>query len=756
MLLIIAEKPSVGRDIAKALGVGKKGDGYIFNDKYYITWAVGHLVTLFDPEDYDKALKKWDRKSLPILPPELKIKPSKQTKQQLDIIKQLVDKEEVEGLICATDSGREGELIFRHIYHYTKCKKPFSRLWISSMTNEAILDGFSRLKPSSEYDNLYYSAKCRQEADWLVGINATRAYTIKYNVLLSIGRVQTPTLAIIVERQREINEFVPEIYFELFANFDGYVGKWTNKSGKSKIKDIDGINKLKEKLENFDGTVSDISVEKKTTKPPLLFDLTELQRVCNQKFGLSAQQTLNIAQDLYEKHKLITYPRTDSRYLSKDMKKTVEDTMKKINIQPFDKYINKIIGKPLKFTKRIIDDAKVTDHHAIIPTGKISGIQNLNTNDKKVFYTIVKQFISAFFDDYVYNVTKITTLINDEKFLTKGNTIVELGFKELFFDDDKEDEDLLPKVEVGDNIKVMSLEEKEKQTKPPKPYNEATLLSAMENAGRFVEDEVTEHLKERGIGTPATRASIIERLIQVKYIERKGKTLVPTDKAVKLIQACPDELKSPATTEKWERGLSKISNGEMEPERFMGSIQRYVNFLINDANNNHSGIYFEPEEVKGSKKKAPKGLGTCPKCKSGTVLENTKGYYCSNWKNGCKFTVWKSIAKEYIAEVSPDIIKSTLEKGEYTISSENGSVKLILNKETGFVSTVRIQNDNNTEPSAKVNENKEPKTKKTPEQNTTEVSSDVNMNSFISANDDFESLAQSYIETEVDNDLYNV
>ncbi len=686
MLLIITEKPSVGRDIAKALGVGKRGDGYLFNEKYYITWAVGHLVTLFDPDDYDKALKKWDKNTLPIIPEEIKIKPNKQTKDQLKVIEKLVKKPEVEGLICATDSGREGELIFRHIYHYTKCTKPFSRLWISSMTNEAILDGFSRLKPSTEYDNLYYSAKCRQEADWLVGINATRAYTIKYNVLLSIGRVQTPTLAIIVERQREINEFVPEIYYELTAKFNGYDGKWVNNSGKSKIKTIDQIHSLKEKLEGNNGLVMDISVEKKTTKPPLLFDLTELQRTCNKKFNLSAQQTLNVAQDLYEKHKLITYPRTDSRHLSKDMKSTVESTMKKLNIKPFDKYISKIINDPLKFTKRIIDDAKVTDHHAIIPTGKVSGINNLKTQEKQVFYAIVKQFISVFFDDYIYNVTKITTNIEDEKFLTKGNTIVELGFKELFFDDDKNDDDILPKVEVGEEIEVLALEEVEKQTKPPKLYNEATLLSAMENAGRFVEGETTEHLKESGIGTPATRASIIERLIQVKYIERKGKTLVPTDKAIKLIQACPDELKSPATTEKWERGLSKISQGEMEAEKFMGSIKRYVNFLIQDANNNHTGIMFDPEPVKNSKGKTVKGLGKCPKCKNGTILENTKGYYCTSWKNGCKFTIWKDVAKAYMFELPPTIVKGVLKSGKHVFEVEGKKVEAVLDEKTFEVS----------------------------------------------------------------------
>ncbi len=678
MLLIIAEKPSVGRDIAKALGVKKKGDGFLFNEKYYITWAVGHLVTLYDPEDYDKTLKKWDKKTLPIIPNELKIKPNKQTKDQLKVIEKLVKKEEVEGLICATDSGREGELIFRHIYNYTGCKKPFSRLWISSMTNEAILEGFSKLKPSSEYDNLYYSARCRQEADWLVGINATRAYTIKYNVLLSIGRVQTPTLAIIVERQKEINEFVPEIYYELTAKFEGYDGKWVNKSGKAKIKDIDQVTKLKNKLQCFDGQVMDITVEKKTNKPPLLFDLTELQRTCNKKFNLSAQQTLNVAQDLYEKHKLITYPRTDSRHLSKDMKSTVEATMKNLNISPFDKYIHKIIDKPLKFNKRIIDDSKVTDHHAIIPTGKVNTIKNLKMQEKQVYYAIVKQFISVFFSDYIYNVTKITTNIEDEKFLTKGNTIVELGFKELFFDDDKNDEGILPKVEVGDIIKVLALEEMEKQTKPPKLYNEATLLSAMENAGRFV-DEVTEHLKESGIGTPATRASIIERLIQVKYIERKGKTIVPTDKAIKLIQACPEELKSPATTEKWERGLSKISKGEMNPDKFMGSIQRYVHFLINDANNNHTGLVFDPEPIKKGKGKAINGLGKCPKCKTGTVLENSKGYYCTSWRSGCKFTIWKDVAKEFVFELPPTVIKNVLKNNKYIFEVEGKKIEAELN-----------------------------------------------------------------------------
>ncbi len=665
MLLIIAEKPSVARDIAKALGVDKKDDGFLYNEKYYITWAIGHLVTLFDPEDYDEKLKKWNKDTLPILPDELKIKATKNTKKQLDIIKKLVKKPEVEGLICATDSGREGELIFRHIYHYTKCKKPFKRLWISSMTKQAILDGFNKLRPSEDYDNLYYSAKCRQEADWLVGINATRAYTVKYNVLLSIGRVQTPTLAIIVERQKEINDFKPEKYYEVFANFDGYIGKWVDEKNNSRIKSVDEVDNLIKLLNGKNGIVDNIDVEKKTMKPPLLFDLTELQRTCNKKYNFSAKKTLELAQALYEKHKLITYPRTDSRHLSSDMKSDVSKTMKKINIAPFEKYVSELLIEPLKFSKRIIDDSKVTDHHAIIPTGKISGINSLKIDEKKVFYAIVKQFIAVFYDDYIYNITKIITKIDNEKFLTKGNTVVKLGFKKLFIDEEKK-EDILPSVNVNDIVDVLSVEGKEKETKPPKFYNEASLLSAMENAGRFVdEDESTKHLKESGIGTPATRASIIERLIQVKYIERKGKTLVPTEKGMKIIDACPNELKSPVTTEKWERGLEKIAKGEMEPERFMQSIQRYVCFLIEDADKNKMDIQFAPEKMKGGKgKKRNVSLGKCPKCDSGTILENTKGYYCTNWKSGCKFTIWKDVAKAYVFELPPNIIKEVIKKGE--------------------------------------------------------------------------------------------
>lgn len=594
--LIIAEKPSVARDIAKVLKCHQKGDGFIEGENYVITWAIGHLVTLFEPEDYDEKLKKWQYRSLPILPNEMKIKPYNKTIKQLKAIKSLIARKDIISLICATDSGREGELIFRYIYNYTGCKKPFKRLWISSMTDKAILEGFEKLKDGSEYNKLYLSAKCRSEADWLVGINATRAYTTQNNVLLSIGRVQTPTLALIVQRQKEIDNFVPQDYYEVQVYYQDFNGIFFEKKpSETKIFKEEEALAIVQRIKGQEAVVKKITKTKKKELPPLLYDLTELQRDGNKNYGYTAQEVLTIAQNLYEKRKLITYPRTDSRYLSEDMKSKVYQTMEIINVPPYNKAIEPLLANgKLKFTKRIIDNKKVTDHHAIIPTDVIPKIVSLSKDELNIYNLIVKRFIAVFYDDFIFNTTEIITSINLDHFITKGKVIAQKGWKSLYISNKDDKEQVLPPLQKGEKRIVESSEILKKQTSPPKPFTEASLLSAMENAGRYVDDEsLKEHLKESGFGTPATRAGIIERLIQVEYICRKGKSLFPTPKGISLIEIVPEELKSPETTGKWERALHKISHGTMDTERFMGSIKRFVFYLVKEAEKTKGLVVFE-------------------------------------------------------------------------------------------------------------------------------------------------------------------
>lgn len=678
--LVIAEKPSVARDIARVLKCNKKGQGYLFNDNYIISWAIGHLVTLCDPEDYDKGLKKWDMSKLPIIPEQMRIKAYPNTVQQFELLKAMLLSDKVESVICATDSGREGELIFRYIYELAGCNKPFERLWISSMTDAAIKAGFDKLKPGRDYDNLYNSAKCRSEADWLVGINATRAFTIKYNNLLSVGRVQTPTLAIIVQRQKEIEAFKVSEYWEVNAEFESSTGSykavWFNEADKeSKIDKKEKADEIVAKCKGKSGVVESVQQEQKKNAPPLLYDLTELQRDANKKFGFSAQKTLDIAQALYEKHKMITYPRTDSRYLSDDMVPKLGIILNKLrSIAPYVPFIDALLSSQLHITSRIVDNSKISDHHAIIPTEINPRINALNDEQGKVYDLIARRFIQVFMPYYVYNTTKIITAIDTEKFSTTGTTVVEKGWTELEVSAKKEKKkELLPDVKMGDEVKTKSVKAVSKKTKPPTPYNEAGLLSAMENAGRFVDDEeLKEQLKESGLGTPATRAGIIERLLQVKYIERKGKNIVPTEKGVKLISIVPEELRSPETTGKWEKALTSIAKGSMNTEQFMDSIKKYVGYIITEANKEGKPVLFAADKPRGKKAKAAV-LGICPNCK-GHILENSRGYFCSNWKQGCKFTIWKNALDNYGLTVDTQMAKKLLENSVEPITLyQNGT-----------------------------------------------------------------------------------
>ncbi|MGF7185873.1 DNA topoisomerase-3 [Desulfitispora alkaliphila] len=595
-ILVLTEKPATGRDIGKVLNCKQKGDGYIYGDKYVVTWAVGHLVTLMEPDEYDARYKRWSLNTLPIIPEEMKLKVPQKTSKQFKVVKKLMNSNGISSLICATDAGREGELIFRYIYNLAGCKKPFQRLWISSMTDAAIKEGFSKLKEGSEYDNLYYSAKCRSESDWLVGINGTRAFTVKYNTLFSIGRVQTPTLAMLVKRQKEIASFEPKKYWEIKANYNEFTGTWFNPETKeNRTYDQEEAKAIAKKVKGKVGTVEEVKEEQKRELPPLLYDLTELQRDANKKYGLSAQQTLNIAQSLYEKYKLITYPRTDSRHLSSDMTTILKPTVAKLAVEEYKKHCDYILGlSKLPITKRIVDDTKISDHHAIIPTPVTPNLSKLSDREKNIYHLIVSRFLSVFYPNHQYTVTTIKVEVEGEKFISKGKVIKEIGWKVLQVEAEtkrgkgnKEKEQILPDVSQGDQVPVESAKVVSKETKPPVPYTEATLLAAMEGAGKFVEDEeLKEHLKESGLGTPATRAAIIERLIKVKYVTRNKKALVPTDKGMKIIELVPPELRSPETTGRWEKGLAAIAKGTMTPTRFMESINRYVNYIIKEAKNN--------------------------------------------------------------------------------------------------------------------------------------------------------------------------
>lgn len=707
--LVIAEKPSVARDIAKTLGVSGKNEGYLTGENYVVSWAIGHLVTLAEPEAYDVKYKKWNFETLPILPDSMKLEAIKKTRSQLKVLHKLMHSREIDEIICATDSGREGELIFRYIYEITQCRKPFRRLWISSMTETAIREGFAHLQDGSHYDLLYHSARCRAEADWLVGMNASRAYTIRYGALLSIGRVQTPTLALIVEKQKEIDAFVPQDYFEVQADFEQYTGFWIDEKENTRLDLREKAEQIAARVKGQRGIVSQIVKEEKRQLPPLLYDLTELQRECNRKFGFSAKKTLDIAQSLYEKRKMITYPRTDSRYLSDDMAGKIKQTLGRLkDVQEFSPYAAEVLAKEkLPLSKRIIDNSKVTDHHAIIPTDTRLRTDHLTPEENKVFSLVAARFLAVFYPAYVYESTKVYTKVGLDTFLSKGKTVLQEGWqaveKALLPETrknktEKEEEQQLPPLTEQQPVVAKRTKVLDKKTKAPPPYTESTLLSAMENAGRFVEDEeLKEQMKDSGLGTPATRAAIIERLLSVGYIMRKGKTLVPTEKGQKLIAVVPEELRSPQTTGKWEKGLSSIAKGKMTEERFLESIRRYVRFLVDDAAQHKKDVVFEAERPRGKRSRA-QGLGKCPLCGKGKILENSRSYYCTEWKNGCKFSLWKDSTEPYGILLDAPKVKRLL-KGEklekipvvLPQTGERGTADLILSPDhSGRVELINV------------------------------------------------------------------
>ncbi len=617
-ILVLAEKPSVGREIARVLKCGKKGDGFLEGDKYIVTWALGHLVTLADPEAYDEKYKSWNIEDLPMLPKELKLVVIKKSGRQFNVVKSQMNRKDITEIVIATDAGREGELVARWIIEKAHVKKPLKRLWISSQTDKAIIEGFKNLRSGNDYLNLYKAAVCRAEADWLVGLNVTRALTSKYNAQLSAGRVQSPTLAMIVNREEEIKNFKSVDYYTINAKVTGINLLWENLKGNSSIYDEKMANDLLKKVTGSNGEVIDISEKEKKKFSPLLYDLTELQRDANKLWSYSAKETLNIMQRLYENYKLLTYPRTDSRYISSDIVATIPDRLKAVATGEYKEFTDKILREGIKANKNFVDDSKVTDHHAIIPTEERSGLSKLNSEERNIYNLVVKRFLSVMLPPYIYTQTTISISINGEIFKAKGNVVKEKGWRKVYdrLDIiDGEEEQELPLVKKGDKLKVNSVNIVKKKTSPPARFNEGTLLSAMENPQRLIklEESDAKTLGETGgLGTVATRADIIEKLFNSFVIEKRGKDILPTSKGRQLISLVPEELKSPVLTAKWEKQLEDISKGKADSRSFLDNMRKYSSELVTTVKNEDSK--FQHDNKTGNK---------CPNC--GKYLLEVKG-----------------------------------------------------------------------------------------------------------------------------------
>lgn len=595
--LVIAEKPSVARDIARVLKCGKNISGAIEGNQYVITWGLGHLVTLADPEDYDKKYKEWKMEDLPMLPEHFRYEVIRQTAKQYQAVKTQIHRKDVEEIIIATDAGREGELVARLILAKAGNKKPIRRLWISSVTDKAIREGFRNLKNGHEYDNLYDAALCRAEADWLVGINATRALTCKYNAQLSCGRVQTPTLAMVAKREEQIRSFVPQSYYGLQAVGEGLTLTWQDKkSGSSRSFDKERIQKLYQNLKGTAGTVEQVKTVPKKSPAPLLYDLTELQREAHKRFGFSPKETLNIMQRLYENHKVLTYPRTDSRYISTDILLTIKDRLEAVSVGPYRKLALKVMKKQVSAKAPFVNNQKVSDHHAIIPTEEVPDFSCMTNEERKIYDLAVRRFLAVLYPPFEYEQTQILVKIGTEQFAAKGKVVKSQGWKEVY-DSSMEDEDAdeetsglknqtLPTLNPGEHMDILRLNITEGKTKPPAYFNEGTLLSAMENPAAYMESHDKAMVKTLGetggLGTVATRADIIEKLFSGFLLEKKGQEIHLTAKAKQLLNLVPEDLKKPELTAQWEMELSRIARGQKKRSAFMEEIVDYTGELIGE------------------------------------------------------------------------------------------------------------------------------------------------------------------------------
>jgi len=598
--LVIAEKPSVARDIARVLGCGRKGNGYIEGDAYIVTWALGHLVTLAAPESYKEQYKDWNLETLPMLPKHLKTEVIQKTGRQYGVVKQQMHKKEVSDIIIATDAGREGELVARWIIEKAEVKKPIRRLWISSVTDKAIKEGFKHLKDGNNYLDLYDAALARAEADWLVGLNATRALTVKYNASLSCGRVQTPTLAIIAKREEQIKNFKPQNYYGLEAVSGKVKFIWQNSQNKEyRTYDREYNNLVWSKLQGCDGKATEVSKKLKKAYSPALYDLTQLQREANQQYNFSAKETLNYMQSLYETHKVLTYPRTDSRYLTSDIVPTIKERLMACSAGSFAPICQKLIRQNIKADRSFVDDSKVSDHHAIIPTEQGVNIGDLNYGERKIYEMVVRRFLAVLFPPFEYEQTTLTLKIKDEIFITKGKIVKKQGWHELFdgTDDDHEGaaseqmipSQVFPDYKSGDSISISSINKTSGKTKPPLPFTESTLLMAMENPTGFMETGNKSLIKiigeTKGLGTVATRADIIEKLFNSFMIEKKDRCIYTTSKGRQVLNLVPDDLRSPELTARWEQKLMDISSGTMKKEHFESEIRNYTVEIVNNIKN---------------------------------------------------------------------------------------------------------------------------------------------------------------------------
>lgn len=653
MKLIIAEKPSVANSIAQIVKATTSKNGYKIGNDYIVSWCVGHLITLANPEKYNEKYNSWNIEDLPILPNNFKTEIIKDTSGQYKILKELILSSEVTELICATDAGREGELIFRLVYEETGCKKPFKRLWINSMEDEAIRKGFNNLKDGKEFDNLYKSARSRQRADWLSGINLTRLYTKLYGDMFSVGRVQTPTVNLVVKRQEEIDNFKPKTYYRLVADlgeFEAY----------KKVEEKEKADNIIKNTKDSIATINDIVQEVKKENAPILYDLTTLQREANRLLGYSAKQTLEIMQNLYEA-KLTTYPRTDSRYITQDM-----ETSTKVLIEKLvnDKLYKGITLCDYNLTdvniNKVINDEKVTDHTAILPTNSITleRYNSLPKTEQNILMLIMLRTLIAPYSAYEYRTTKVLLNINEEEFEASGKEVIEQGFKSLEkylrnilnIKDNSKLETFLPNLSKKSIFIVKGIKAEEKQISPPRLYTEDTLLLAMETAGKTIEDEeLKEAIKGSGLGTSATRANIIENIISREYIERKGKSLRATNKGKNFISLVDDRVKEPELTAEWEKQLIDMEKGLIDEVDFTNNIKIFVKGIVEEASRNTIKVpVLSEKEI----------IGICPICKK-DIIENKKAFTCED--RACKFVIWKNIAGKNISKIQA---KKLISKGK--------------------------------------------------------------------------------------------
>ena len=644
--LVIAEKPSVARDIARVLGANQKNGGVLEGKKYVVTWALGHLVTLADPEAYDKKYEKWEMSTLPMLPKDMKLVVIRQTGKQFSVVKAQLFRKDIEEIIIATDAGREGELVARWILEKAGCHKPIKRLWISSVTDKAIQEGFASLKDGHAYDNLYRAAAARAEADWLVGMNGTRALTCKYNAQLSCGRVQTPTLAMIARREEEIRKFVPREYYGISVETQDVKWTWRDeKSGSLSTFSRERAEEICKKTENTALEVTKTEIKAKKTMAPGLYDLTTLQREANQKYGFSAKETLNIMQRLYENHKVLTYPRTDSRYIGKDIVPTIKDRLKACGVGPYRKLAGALMNKPVQVNSGFVDDKRVSDHHAIIPTEQFVQLEHMTNEERKIYDMVVRRFLAVLYPPFEYEQVTMEAKAAGESFAASGKVVKNQGWKEVYEGSFEEAEDeetqrnlkdqQLPRIQQGTRSKVIRVTLTTGKTKPPARFTEATLLAAMENPVKFMETKDKEAVKTigetGGLGTVATRADIIEKLFHSFMMEKKGNEIHITSKAKQLLELVPEDLKKPELTADWERKLSQIAKGQLHQGDFLCQIREYTCEIVDEIKTGEGTFRHDNLTNK-----------VCPRCGKKLLAvngKNSKMLVCQDRECGYRETV---------------------------------------------------------------------------------------------------------------------